>query len=196
VRHAPRPGADASTAAVLAHLDLAPRSAAARHARAALERLHAVGMLHRSRQRGRICWSLAPRGTARLRALHRRGAGPPLPESPQHRAWREAQALADAELGRLRRDLVAALAELETLIAGAGPRAVADALLVQGARVGEGARRLASALHCLDAWREPVDERADVDTHAEPPGPGAEYVPAARLRALRAGRRNVRLWDP
>jgi hypothetical protein len=196
VRHAPQPGAEASTAAVLVHLDLAPRSAAARRAREALERLHAVGMLRRTRLRGRTCWRLAPRGGARLRALRRHGAGPVLPESPQHRAWRLARALAGRESDRLRHELIAALSELETLALAGGAPASSDALLAVGAGVCEAARRLASALHCLHEWHEPADDRADVDARDEPPGPGAEGVPGARLRDLRAGRRNVRLWDP
>src|SRR5258708_9745800 len=69
VRHAPRPGDDASTAAVLAHLGVDRRSAAARRARAALARLEAVAMLVRSRARGRTCWRLAARGHIRLRLL-------------------------------------------------------------------------------------------------------------------------------
>jgi hypothetical protein len=194
VRHAPRPGADASTAAVLAHLALAPRSAAGRRARGALERLEAVGMLTRSPAHGRTGWRLAARGRTRLAALRTGGAELLLPESPQHRAWREARAAAEREVSRFRSALSGAARELETLAGERGPPPASDAILELAVRVQSAARRLASALHCLHEWREPDDASPDVDTFDEPFRGIQQGVPSRSVQALRAGRRNVRLW--
>ena len=156
-------------------------------------------MLASSRAHGRTSWRPGPGGRARLRALRSAGMAPALPESPQHRAWREARAAARARIGVFRVQLADAARELETLAARDPPPA-SDALLALGAGVADRARRLASAVHCLHEWHEPDDAHADVDTIDQPAAPAAalgaaSFLTASRLGALRAGRRNVRLWD-
>ncbi len=68
--------------------------------------------------------------------------------------------------------------------------ASADEWLVLGRRLSFECRRLASARYCLHEWPEPDDAERDADDI----GAGAGAPAPPWLRALRAGRRNVRLW--
>ncbi len=88
--------------AILEHLALRPRSATARHVRARLEALHAAGSLDCVRRHGVTTWALTSSGRRRVRRAVRGGELPPLPESPQHRAWRNARVAAAQELERFR----------------------------------------------------------------------------------------------
>lgn len=83
-------------------------------------------------------------------------------------------------------------------LAGADPPAHSDAWFELAERLRHAARVLGSATHCLHEWREPSDERADIDTQEEP---GDEKLSERERRsrhARRAGRRNTVLWrgDP
>ena len=77
----------------------------------------------------------------------------------------------------------------------AAPPPHSDAWLELGEDLRRDSRRLASAVHCLHEWSEPPDTRADLDERAEPADETLDPALAARRRARRAGRRNIRLWD-
>ena len=128
----------------------------------------------------------APRGA------RRRGCCA-LPESPQHRAWRNARTAAAQELERFQRLLRERL-EHATALLDAEPPPHSDAWLELAEELQRACRRLASASHCLYEWAEPDDARADIDTHDE--AGDRRLAPAQRrlMRARRAGRRNIRLW--
>lgn len=182
--------------AILEHLDIPRRSAAARATRWQLRELLAAGALERARRHGREVWTVTRLGSERLRRCRGERGEPPLPESPQHRAWRNARSTAALEIERFRDVLRASLGEAERLLA-ADPPPHSDAWFELAEQLRRDARRVGSAGHCLYEWSEPDDARADLDAHREP-GDGA--LPRRRresVRALRSGRRNVRLWqDP
>jgi hypothetical protein len=119
---------------------------------------------------------------------------PDLPESPQHRAWRNARTAAANEIERFARSLGADL-DRATRLLEADPPARSDAWFELGERVQRAAWRLASAGYCLREWSEPDDSRADVDDRVEPGDEGLDSAELARRRARRLGRRNITLWD-
>lgn len=192
MRHDPRDRSGAPLAAVLGHLAIPRRSARARAVRARLEELERSGELTRTKVYGVARWALSTAAARRLEAAAA-GGPPPLPESPQHASWRRAHTAAGEELEgfalRLSGDLAEAQAMLAALAAGQRPPH-SDCWLLMGRRLLEDCRRLGSAWHCLREWPEPHDARPDRDEEA-----GAEGAPpSARVRALRAGRRNITLW--
>jgi hypothetical protein len=189
----PSRGGGVALGAIRAHLGLTARAGAARSLRARLRELLDAGELARSRRNGVETWALAPAGRTRLAALRATGAAPVLGESPQHRAWREARGLAAHELERMRR---ATAGELERGIRmlAAERLAPSDAWLELAELLRASARRLASAVHCLEEWPEPADTVPDLDLRTDPGDELLDPARRARLRALRGGRRNVLLW--
>jgi hypothetical protein len=172
-RHRVRSGEAVPSWQVLEHLDLARRSAAARELRALLAALEAAGVLASSRRHGVHVWQLTLDGRRSLTRAHRRGEVPALPESPQHRRWREARTLASEEIDRFRGDLRDALEHARSLLDENRPVS-SDAWFESGERLQRACRRVWSASHCLHEWSEPKDVRADTDD--------------------RAGRRNILMW--
>jgi hypothetical protein len=193
-RHAPRSGAGVRTRAVLEHLGVAERSAAARIVRAHLTELQAGGHLRRERHRGRELWAPTSSGSRRLERAGAAGLEVSLPEAPQHRAWRDARTTAALEIARLRRDLAASLGEAQALLAQ-DPEPHSDAWFELAEVLRRRARRVGSAAHCLREWPEPEDAGRDVDDRVEASDAALGAARRARLRALRAGRRNIRLWS-
>ena len=177
-------------AEVLAHLATPRRSPAARAIRAALAVLEREGALTPGGRGAVPVWGLSPRGRRRLAAA---GAGVRLPESPQHRAWRETRELARSELPALRAGLQAALTDASAALAGPSQGA-ADVWLELAERLRAHARALGCAMHCLEDWPEPDDARADVDHLGSAQEEDLDAGARARLRALRSGRRNPRTW--
>ncbi|HEY4451821.1 MAG TPA: hypothetical protein VGN13_09540 [Solirubrobacteraceae bacterium] len=191
---------EAPISSILAHLTIARRSGAAHYVRRRIDVLVAAGELASVRRHGVIAWAPTRQGEQRLRRLRDAGEAPVLPESPQHRAWRNARTAAGAEIERFRRRLAGLLAEAGELLS-AEPPAVSDAWLELGEQLRTACRLLGSATHCLSEWDEPDDALADVDRHDAPPAAGAaggegerDRRALVRRRALRAGRRNIELW--
>jgi hypothetical protein len=193
-RHAPRSGPGVRTRAVLEHLGVAERSAAARIVRARLTELRAAGHLGRERRRGRELWAPTSSGSRRLERAGAAGLEASLPEAPQHRAWRTARTTAALEIERIRGYLAASLGEAQALLAQ-DPQPHSDAWFELAEALRRDARRVGSAAHCLREWAEPEDARPDVDDRVEASDAALGAARRARLRALRAGRRNVRLWS-
>lgn len=179
---------------VLDHLSLSPRGASARAVHAALQCLSRSGALAAARSHGREVFALTPAGVRRLERARGAGTVGDLPESPQHRAWRTARTCAALEIARLRSSLARALAD-GTRLLDAGEPPHSDEWLALGERLRAEARRVGSASHCLYEWPEPDDALADVDERREAGDGLLEPAERARLRVLRAGRRNVRLWS-
>jgi hypothetical protein len=190
--HGPAGREATSLRTLLEHLALPRRSAAARRVRERLVELEARGWLAGARAHGVPVWSLTAAGRRRLES---RPAAAELPEAPQHRDWREARASAAQELPRFRAQLAETLERGQRMLADRGDAvAASDDWLLLGNRLLGDCRRLGSAWHCLYEWPEPDDARADRDEPPQLAGDGDGDGAAARLRALRAGRRNVRLW--
>jgi len=190
-RHRTAPGTGVTRREIEAHLALQPRSAAARAASAELERLATQGTLRWGRRHGVNVWSVTARGHALLAGA---GSTAQLPEAPQHRAWRRARARAGLRIERLRRQLQTDLRDAERLLGRSEP-AVADAWFELARRLARDAWRLGSATYCLHEWAEPEDDRADVDDGSDAADAQLPPEERARRRLLRAGRRNIALWE-
>jgi hypothetical protein len=179
---------------ILEHLDVGRRSAAARHVRGRLDAMQAAGLLEHAQRHGVPTWALSGAGLAHLRAARRASLLPPLPESPQHRAWRTARVAAGQEIERFREHLHERLARSARLLDASRP-APSDTWLELAEELQRACRRLASASYCLYEWVEPDDEHADVDEHTEPGDESLGAREQSLRRARRCGRRNIRLWD-
>jgi hypothetical protein len=149
------------------HLALTRGAGTTRRLRPQLEALEAAGLLERSRLYGRTVWKATPKGRRRASPFRE------LPESPQHRAWREARELAAERIGEFR--TAAGEVVLETFfLLDADPPTASDAWFAVGERLQRACWLLGSATYCLCEWAEPDDRRADLDE--------------------RGGRRNTALW--
>jgi hypothetical protein len=180
--------------AILEHLALARRSAAARHVRARLGALQETGWIESSRHHGVATWGLTSGGHRQLMRARHAGELPALPESPQHRAWRNARTAAGQEIERFR-DTVHEQLDRAALLLACDPPPRSDDWFELADALQRSCRRLGSASYCLREWLEPDDERADLDDGPDPGDDALEHDERGRRRALRAGRRNLALWD-
>jgi DNA-binding PadR family transcriptional regulator len=160
---------------IVEHLGLTPGAWITRQVRPAVERLAADGLTESSRSKGHVYWALTASGRKRLGRVRRTGRLPALPESPQHRHWREGRETAVGQIAALREDL---RHKLETAMAklDADQDAKSDEIIADGAQLREAYWRLGAATYCLREWAEPNDGRADSE----------DYV--------RRGRRNLGAW--
>ena len=120
------------------------------------------------------------------------GAAPPLPESPQHRAWRARATAAAREQRAICAGRFARGARRRPAPARAAIRRRALGEWFElGERLRADCRRVGSASHCLHEWPEPDDcarrRRARPPRSAEPGG-RARRERAARVRARAAER--------
>ncbi len=191
-RHRAGAPSGAPAGSILEHLALGRRSGASRAVRARLQELELEGTVERRLRHGLAVWSLTGKGLRRLERDARAGEAPALPESPQHRRWRNARTAAALEIDRLRGSLEEALADAERLLATERPHS--DAWFELAETLRRTARRVGSAGHCLYEWPEPDDARADIDDRREPEDRCQQPPLRRRRRALRAGRRNIALW--
>jgi hypothetical protein len=111
----------------------------------------------------------------RLQAKARKSGMVVLPESPQHRRWRQSRALAGERIDGSRQSLSATLDEARALLDAA--EVPSDEWFTLAPRLERECWRLASAIYCLREWPEPDDDHADVDD--------GEF----------RGRRNAWQWD-
>ncbi|HTA33722.1 MAG TPA: helix-turn-helix transcriptional regulator [Solirubrobacteraceae bacterium] len=197
VRHQP-PGTRRAvpTWAVYEHLGVSSRSRAARLLRAQLAALDGTA-LTRGKSHGVVTWELTGAGRRRLSRLRAKGELPELPESPQHRAWREARALAEQRIEGFRTALLDDVKQAHALLGspqepGEPP---SDAWFELGERLHQGSKRLASATYCLHEWPEPDDAHADIDHHTHPGDKAFDPEQREQRRGCRAGRRNTQLWE-
>lgn len=103
-------------ATLVEHLDIQRRSHQARKIRKQLDSLTEQGALARSRTLRIDTWMLTGAGRRRLAKARRAGANLALPTSPQHRKWRNAHTVAEAEIDRFRTQLQETLKEAEALL--------------------------------------------------------------------------------
>jgi ribosome-binding protein aMBF1 (putative translation factor) len=193
-RHNPAQPAGVPVWRVYDHLSINKRSGPARRVRARLDALETTGSLKRGRRHGVPTWALTSTGRRRLTLARRAGNVPELPESPQHRAWRDAKETAALEIDGFLSRVRDALNDATKLL-DADPAVTSDAWFALGERLQRDCRRVGSATHCLREWKEPDDTRPDVDDHNDPSDKGLDPDEQTKRRARRAGRRNVRLWD-
>lgn len=173
-RHHRGPRRGVSRAAIKEHLGLASGSWTTRQLHPIWDALQADGLVEEFRRSGIVLWALTDAGHAQLAD---RGEVGELPESPQHRRWREAHSAARERTDGFRKELRQALHEAERLLDAGQARS--GTWYEFGQRMQRACQRVASASYCLDEWAEPDDSQADID---EPPyGQGA--------------RREIRGWD-
>lgn len=198
-RHDPQGRRGVPVWGIYAHLSILKRSGPARRVRARLDALETAGSIERSRRHGIPTWALTGTGRRRLAQAQRAGDVPALPESPQHRQWREARALAAQEIGRFhlaaRDDVDTATGLLDALAFNARPTPLSDAWFELSERLARSLRRLGSASYCLHEWAEPDDTHADIDEATDPSDAVLDEDARKHAVARRAGRRNIRLWD-
>jgi hypothetical protein len=133
------------------HLAMPRRSGPAQRVRAQLDALESAGSLQRSRRHGVPTWALTSTGRRRLTRARRAGNVPELPESPQHRKWREARTLAEHEIGRFHAAVETDAQALAEFLRSAGPT-LSDAWFAMGERLSKSLRVLGSATYCLYEW--------------------------------------------
>ncbi|HYM53932.1 MAG TPA: hypothetical protein VES97_01110 [Solirubrobacteraceae bacterium] len=193
-RHRVRDTPGAPSGEILRHLDIAKGSADARRVYSLLAELE-PGTVERSRPHGVPCWTLTRNGRRRLQRALGAGQLPPLPESPQHRAWRQARITAGQEITRLRLSLRDAAAEASDLLdVQADPGPPSDEWFELADRLQRAAWQLGAASHCLYEWAEPDDAEADIDDQ-DPADDGLDPAERKRLWVRRAGRRHVQQWQ-
>jgi hypothetical protein len=163
-------------ATVVGHLGLPMGSATGRRLRPRFRELEASGLIRSFKRHGSVVYTLTERGRKRLDADRRAGAVGELPESPQHRAWRDARDGSERRIAEFRAALQTLLDEAAALFVD--DAAPSESWFLLGERLQRASVWMGSATHCLREWAEPDDARADVDD-----GP-------------RRGRRNPGLWRP
>lgn len=177
--------------AICEHLDIPRRSGAARHLRVRLDVLEAAGILQRSRANGIQLWALTPDGAKHLERERQAQRVADLPESPQHRAWRNARTTATQEINRFRDELTDELQATLTLLTDAPD---SDLLFARADELHDAIRRLASATYCAHEWAEPHDAHPDLDTRTSPADQDHDRAEQQSRHARRHGRRNIRSW--
>jgi hypothetical protein len=162
-------------ASVVAHLGLKMGPKTGWWMRPRFRAVEAAGLVRSWKRLGMIFYTATPKGRKLLNTARRSGALGVLPESPQHRVWRESRESAAESIGGFRGELRALLDEASSLLADEGT--ASEPWFVLGVDLQRACSRLAAATHCLHEWAEPDEASADVDDHP------------------RRGRRNMRLWS-
>jgi hypothetical protein len=169
---------EVSVVVVVEHLGFEPTRGSVGLLRLRLETLHGSGWLTRTQRDDRENWGLTPAGREELAKCREGGTLGDLPESPQHRVWREAQVKAVLRIEGFRREMSELWEETDQLLNRWKP-VLSQEWFSLSERFRVASWRLGSASHCLEEWVEPDDARPDVD---ENPGPAP-------------GRRAVAVWD-
>jgi hypothetical protein len=138
-------------------------------------------------------WELTDTGRERLFAYLESGEVDELPESPQHRAWRDARTSSVAHIDGFAMELHRDLRDAITLV-NRRRQVHSDSWFDLAARVSDECKRLGSATHCLFEWPEPDDARPDSDGREDPGDERLSESELRRRRYLRSGRRNIFLW--
>jgi hypothetical protein len=148
------------------HLGFAHSSTTTKLLQPQLEAMEGEGLLEAVRSRGADYWRLTPKGSRRVGSLRKSKRSESLPESPQHREWRQAKEVAQAQLPEIMEDLHADLERGLELgnssfhrFAG-GDVSLSD-LRRLGVRLKTDFSLFATGLYCLFEWSEPSDAKRD-----------------------------------
>jgi hypothetical protein len=147
------------------HLGFVHGSATSRKLRPQISRLKTAGLVEHKRARGYPVWRLTSNGRKQLAQARRKRENLALPESPQHRLWRDARATAARRIDRLREQMRRSLSEATALLDDEGSDS--DRWFGLRFRIGSQFERLGAAVYCLREWPEPDDAHADVDNDSE-----------------------------
>ena len=125
---------DPTLSEIAAHLGMAWGPHASRRLHPLVDRLtHELGWLERSRRVSQDRWGVTDAGAERLARASVDGVLEELPESPQHREWREARAQAAARIERLQSELGELLAKVGRLLDADDPVPASEWLARRGA---------------------------------------------------------------
>ncbi len=175
------------------HLGFVRTGWTTRQLRPQLAALVADGLLAAYRRSSRDVWELTVKGRSQLDAWRRRGDSTQLPESPQHRVWRNARTDAAEQIEEIRRRARGSVVEALALL-DSGSRVRSDRWFELARRLRGACWSLGSATYCLYEWAEPDDARADIDDYRDPSDERLEPPAQDRLNSLRQGRRHLRQW--
>jgi hypothetical protein len=188
-RHRERKDEGVMMSDIAEHLGFVHGSWTTRRLRPQIEAFIAAGLLVRSRRHGVLIWGLTSSGRRRVARV--RGSVV-LPESPQHRVWRHARALAAERIDGLRERVRGVLDDATGVLDADG--VCSDAWFTLAERLELACGQLGSATYCLSEWAEPDDGSADVDDRMEPGDEQIDPDELGGVRYRRGGRRNVWKW--
>jgi hypothetical protein len=188
-RHRERQDEGVMMSDIAEHLGFVHGSWTTRRLRPQIEAFIAADLLVRSRRHGVVVWGLTSSGRRRVEQTS--GAGG-LPESPQHRVWRHAQALAAEQIDGVCEQASGVLEEAMDVLDS--ERVRSDAWFALAERLQSACWQLGSVTHCLSEWTEPDDATADVDDRTEPGDETIDPEELGGVRYRRGGRRNVWKW--
>jgi hypothetical protein len=188
-RHREREGEGVMMSDIAEHLGFSHGSWTTRRLRPQIEAFIAAGLLVRSRRHGVVVWGLTSSGRSRCGQA---SGAVGLPESPQHRVWRQARALAAERIDGVCEQASGVLEEAMDVLDSDGVRS--DAWFALAERLQSACWQLGSVMYCLSEWAEPDDATADVDDRTEPGDEEVDPEELGGVRYRRGGRRNVWKW--
>lgn len=188
-RHRERAGEGVMMSDIAEHLGFVHGSWTTRRLRPQIEALIAADLLVRSRRHGVVVWGLTSSGRGRVEQT---SGAVGLPESPQHRVWRHARALAAERIDAVSEQASGVLDEAVDALDSEGVRS--DAWFALAERLQSACWDLGSVTYCLSEWPEPDDASPDVDDRTEPGDDRIDPDELGAVRYRRSGRRNVWKW--
>jgi hypothetical protein len=188
-RHREREGDGVMMSDIAEHLGFVHGSWTTRRLRPQIEAFIAAGLLARSRRHGVVIWGLTSTGRERVEQT---SGAVVLPESPQHRVWRRARALAAERIDAVSEQASGVLEEAMDALDSEGVRS--DAWFALADRLQSACWQLGSVTYCLSEWAEPDDATPDVDDRTEPDDETIDPEELGGVRYRRGGRRNVWKW--
>jgi hypothetical protein len=162
-RHREREAEGVMMSDIAEHLGFVHGSWTTRRLRPQIDAFIAAGLLVRSRRHGVVIWGLTSAG---LELVEQTSGAVVLPESPQHRVWRRARALAAERIDAVSRQVSRVVEEAMDALDSEVVRS--DAWFALADRLQSACWQLGSATYCLSEWTEPDDATADVDDRTEP----------------------------
>jgi hypothetical protein len=188
-RHRERQNEGVMMGDIAEHLGFVHGSWTTRRLRPQIEAFIAAGLLVRSRRHGVVVWGLTSSGRRRVEQA---SGAVVLAESPQHRVWRHARALASERIDAVWEQASGVLEEAMDVLDSNGARS--DAWFALAERLQSACWQLGSVIYCLSEWAEPDDATPDVDDHSEPGDETIDPEDLGGVRYRRGGRRNVWKW--
>lgn len=176
---------EVGTAIIAEHLGFEPTECTIRQLHHRLDRLRNDGSLTRAARNGGDSWVLTSEGREELDRRYEAEEVGPLPESPQHRAWRDARVKAALRIEEFIGEMGTVLEEAGELLDQSHPPRSIEWFALSD-RLSPAAWRLGSATHCLYEWVEPEDDFPDVD-EAPGPSPGRRTTSAWGLANNESG---------
>jgi len=130
-----------------------------------VSRLRAASLVEHRKASGFTLWRLTSDGRKQLAKARQKREDLTLPEAPQHRLWREAQATAAERIDGLRAQMRGTLSQASKLLDSDGGDS--DAWFDLRSRFVSRCERLGAATYSLREWREPDEGHADLDDTSE-----------------------------